>query len=485
MKSTSGRKQQRPSGNGRSSRTLAVAGDLLAGKGSRPSTPEERADRFASADTVNDAVAAISLADTSVASSSGCSPAFRTLQPAETRPDVRGRLSNTPSLQHGHDLFMHGRAYSGPNEAARKTWQSDKPPRKDHAAPSWLTATEFEDTPEVAVAKCRQLASLMRLSKKTVLYTGAGISASVIGQAALSGQNKVGWKPDKLTAKPTLTHHALGFLGRQGIIHSWVQQNHDGLPQKAGFPQECINEIHGSWYDPSNPVVKYSGSLHNRSFPWMEDDAETADLVLVLGTSLGGLNADQVATEAAERSLLHQTAPTGALGTVCINLQQTAEDGKMTLRLFGQSDALLPILLRELGFEPLRPSATHWPKESLALVPYDSNGRRVTDGAPRMWLDFSDRAKVRITPGHNIQGAKQPQYMHIGAKKPFERNGKTMKPGKGLGTVVSRNEDSASFALSIEGAPMRLGLWWLDAAMRGAVEVLPVVNIDPAFEAKS
>ena len=34
-------------------------------------------------------------------------------------------------------------------------------------------------------------------------------------------------------------------------------------------------------YDPSNPVVKYSGSLHERMYPWMCEDARTADLVLV------------------------------------------------------------------------------------------------------------------------------------------------------------------------------------------------------------
>jgi NAD-dependent SIR2 family protein deacetylase len=378
---------------------------------------------------------------------------------------------------------MHGRVYIGPKQPARITWSSDKPPRKDHDAPDWLTATEFEDTPDVALAKCRQLASLLRLSKKTVLYTGAGISASVIGQAALSGQNKVGWKPDKMKAKPTFTHHALGFLGRQGVVHSWVQQNHDGLPQKAGFPQECINEIHGSWYDPSNPVVKYSGSLHDRSFPWMEHDAESADLVLVLGTSLGGLNADQVATNCAERSLLRENIPTGSLGTVCINLQQTAEDGKMTLRLFGRSDDLLQMLINELGFEPLRPGVSHWPRESRVLVPYDRDGRRIPDGTTKMWLDLSDGAKVRITPGHNIQGAKQPQYMHIGASKLFTHNGKTVAPGPGLGRVQSRDDESSCFMVNIEGAAMRLGLWWLDAALRGAVEVLPLVNQNPVFEA--
>lgn len=385
----------------------------------------------------------------------------------EPREDVCARLRDVGFLAPDHQLFMHGRGYTGPMQPAKVTWKSDKPPRKDHATPDWLTATEFQDTPEVLRAKCRQLAGLMRMSRKTVLYTGAGISASVIGQAALSGQNKVGWKPDKLSCPPTFTHHALGFLGKRGVIHSWVQQNHDGLPQKAGFPQECINEIHGSWYDPSNPVVKYSGTLHERSFPWMEDDAETADLVLVLGTSLGGLNADQVAENTAERS--RNVGAGGTLGTVCINLQQTPQDSKMTLRLFGRSDDILPVLLEELGFEPLRPSKTHWPHVSRVLVPYDAEGRRVPEGSRKMWLDLNDRQKIKITPGHNIQGAKQPQYMHIGKAKP------------GLGTVLQRDESTSCFSLSIEGANMRLGLWWLDAAMRGAVEVLPIVNQNPAY----
>ena len=127
-----------------------------------------------------------------------------------------------------------------------------------------------------------------------VLYTGAGISASAVGQAARSGSATVGFKANPAAARPTLTHFALAFLARQGLVQGWVQQNHDGLPQKAGCPQHVINEIHGSWFDPGNPVVKYSGSLHERAYPWMRQEAETADLVLVLGTSLGGLNADQV-----------------------------------------------------------------------------------------------------------------------------------------------------------------------------------------------
>jgi len=387
-------------------------------------------------------------------------------------------------LQLTDPLFMHGRGYSGPLRKPQCTWVCKKPPRDDHKAPVWLTASEFQDDSEILVAKCRQLATLMQVSRKTVVYTGAGISAAVIGQAARSGENKVGWKTSPMKAMPTLTHHVLGFLGQKGLIHSWVQQNHDGLPQKGGFPQERINEIHGSWYDPSNPVVLYSGNLHDRAYPWMKEDADTADLVLVLGTSLGGLNADQVATKTAKRSLIFDTdGSLRSLGTVCINLQQTEQDGKMTLRLFGKSDDVLAVLLRELGFQKPNFSVAKWETTSRVLVPYDADGFRLPEGSrkKKMWLDLRNGQSVRITPGHNIQGSQQPVFMHIGATKPVKFNGVTTQPGVGVGTVAKREEDTASFVLRIEGATMCLGIWWLEAAQRGGVAQLPVVNVKPEF----
>mmetsp|Transcript_53842 Transcript_53842/g.149752 ORF Transcript_53842/g.149752 Transcript_53842/m.149752 type:complete len:607 (-) Transcript_53842:146-1966(-) len=396
-----------------------------------------------------------------------------------TRHAISSVLQKVQFLEHTHELFMHGRGYQGPLEAPRATWVCEKPPRDNHSCPKWLTATEFCDDASVSRAKIKQLAALMRVSRKTVLYTGAGISAAVVGQAARSGQNTVGFKASPLLARPTPTHFALGFLGLQGLIHSWVQQNHDGLPQKAGFPQERINEIHGSWFDPSNPVVRYDGRLPPRAYPWMHKDALMADLVLVLGTSLGGLTADQMATEAAKRSC--KTGQHSALGTVCINLQQTAEDGKMTLRFFGKSDDILKELLLELGFSSVPTQAPSWPSVSHALVPYDGDGRRLLAGERRrMWLDLRDHAKVRITPGHNIQGAKQPVYMHIGASKPVVFSGKTVDPAPGNGTVLRRELDH--FLLNIEGRNMELGVWWLVSAMNGGVEVLPAVNQNPTFE---
>merc|ERR1719271_922699 len=111
----------------------------------------------------------------------------------------------------------------------------------------------------------------------------------------------------------------------------------------------------------------------------------------------------------------------------------------MTLRFFGRSDDVTRLLLRELGFPSARLRPPAWPKESRALVPYDAEGRRLPKGERRwMWLDLSDRQKVRITPGHNIQGARQPQYMHIGAKGPVKHNGKMRQPAVGNGFVMRR-----------------------------------------------
>lgn len=208
----------------------------------------------------------------------------------------------------------------------------------------------------------------------------------------------------------------------------------------------------------------------------MEEDAETADLVLVLGTSLGGLSADCVATNSAYRSEAGQS-----LGSVMINLQQTPKDGMMTLRMFGKSDDILGMLVEELGLGPVVTKQPKWPTKA-ALVPYDADGVRLAGDseAPRMWLDLSTGQKVRLTPGHNIQGAKQRQFMHIGADKPVKINGIMREPAIGNGVVMRREQ--THWNVAIEGENMRLGIWWLDVAMRGAVDVLPIANLNPRFE---
>jgi NAD-dependent SIR2 family protein deacetylase len=80
-----------------------------------------------------------------------------------------------------------------------------------------------------------------------------------------------------------------------------IQQNHDGLPQKAGFPQHCINEIHGAWFDPSNPVVTMSGDLRTDLVKRLDNSKKKSDLVLALGTSLAAVGADAIVDAAATR----------------------------------------------------------------------------------------------------------------------------------------------------------------------------------------
>lgn len=127
-----------------------------------------------------------------------------------------------------------------------------------------------------------------------------------------------------MAAQPTLAHRVLVGLHRAKLLNYWVQQNHDGLPQKAGLPQECINGIHGALYDPSNPVIPMSGSLREDLFSDFLSWCEKADLCLALGTSLSGMNCDRIVEESA-KSLAEANwdVCSGLFGAVIIGLQST------------------------------------------------------------------------------------------------------------------------------------------------------------------
>ena len=69
-------------------------------------------------------------------------------------------------------------------------------------------------------------------------------------------------------------------------MKKFVCLNHDGLLQKAGYPQEAVVEVFGSWFDPSNPVVKDGGTIRKDIWDKAQLAAENIDLCLVIGTSL-------------------------------------------------------------------------------------------------------------------------------------------------------------------------------------------------------
>lgn len=319
-----------------------------------------------------------------------------------------------------------------------------------------------------------RLAALISLSKLTVIYTGAGISTSAgVCQAARGTEGKSS-SSSSTDARPSLAHLALTALKERGLVHSWIQQNHDGLPQKAGWPQEDIVEIHGSWYDPSNPVVCYDGNLRQDLYQKIKEMEEKADLVIVIGTTLSGLNSDGVASRPARRSLSGK-----ALGTVIINLQQTRLDGESTLRIFEKADTVMESLLTKLGVPIINCPVIHNP-EYKVLVPYDKNGNKTEERM--MWLDLSKGQKIRLHPAHSCQDSMQPLYQHIGAKKPTTYRGRVRQPGAGEGTVLRFSNKHSGWDLLVEGVAMLLGGWWLQAAARGQLDTIPVVNLNPEYQ---
>ena len=211
------------------------------------------------------------------------------------------RLEGKKEQAHGFLAFMDEFGNRGENwELPCVTAVSDKQARPGYNS---CLAHEYNDCQDVLVEKIKMLAELIKKSQRFVVYSGAGIStAAGIGDYASRADNSpgiMGERPklwSEFDAQPTLSHRVLTGIFEAGYLKYWVQQNHDGLPQKAGFPQEFINEIHGAWYDPSNPVVQMSGALREDFFTELMKWEESADLCLAVGTSLAGniLNIDEM-----------------------------------------------------------------------------------------------------------------------------------------------------------------------------------------------
>jgi len=444
------------------------------------------------------------------------------------RANFVAELKATPFFDPTDVRAFHGRAFREAADLPRTTWESDQKPRENSA--EWLTATEYEDDPNTFNRKVALLATFLKISRKTVVYSGAGLSTSAGIAMAAKGStvNKVETKPVEdctgpaasnaaadepadievsrgkqggakgpgkgplppkrppgpprkavtasvsTDALPTASHRILAMLNIRELIHGWVQQNHDGLPQKAGYKQEDINEIHGSWFDPCNQVVKYSGSLRDDLYNNMSELSDTADLCIVVGTSLTGLTSDMVATKPANRSKYGRS-----LGTVIISPQRTTHDGSSSLRFFARSDDVFSALLLELNMN-LCPANWLFLQDSKIVVPYDRHG--VRSKTVRTVWDLTPGAKVVLGAHHNTQLAKQPSFLHL--------------RDDSVGEVVDRDENHFCFNVRFEAADgvrgrfdgppvFKLGVWWLNTAQRGGVERLPLVNLDPQIAEES
>eukprot|EP00442_Polarella_glacialis_P048205 CAMPEP_0115052976 /NCGR_PEP_ID=MMETSP0227-20121206/3243_1 /TAXON_ID=89957 /ORGANISM="Polarella glacialis, Strain CCMP 1383" /LENGTH=360 /DNA_ID=CAMNT_0002437211 /DNA_START=169 /DNA_END=1251 /DNA_ORIENTATION=+ len=337
-----------------------------------------------------------------------------------------------------------------------------------------MDASEYLDDEPVLRAKVKVLAQLVRQAKDCVIYSGAGLSTGAgIGDyasqspATISGTGPSSGPTSPLCAQPTLAHRVLVSLQKAGHMFRWINQNHDGLPQKAGLRQEIINEIHGAWHAPDNPVIAMSGELRGDLFADLMHCEAHADLCLAVGTSLCGMNADQVVTGPASRAKAREA---GAFGSVIISLQRTVLDEEASLRIFGRCDDVFELLAQELELvvTTLLPAGEYFvpralqgrPEQDFVFheLPYDLAGQHCNDGQVIDW-DLRDDTELVI-----------PRGVHAGAK----------------GVIDGRDREGnlrCRFVLKPKVGKLRapvmllLGRWWIQAAVDGKVCTLPVVNV--------
>jgi NAD-dependent SIR2 family protein deacetylase len=335
-------------------------------------------------------------------------------------------------------------------------------------------AHEYLDTREVLQEKARMFAGLLRQARRAVIYAGAGLStASGVGDyATRTGGKSVALASSVSTgfmspydATPNLGHRVIAALASAGFLWRVVQQNHDGLLQKAGVPQQLINEIHGSWFDPGNPVLKFDEYLREDLNEDLEVVESTADLVIVLGSSLAGMNADRIVSACARRALNEEV---GILGSVIVSIQRTPQDAASSLRIFATIDSMMELLAAELSLEvaPVQDSAVPELHNALAnevdvySVPYDSDGNLLEDGS-QQFLDLREGAELTVTVG-NDKG----QRAIVVGKHPEGHFKLNVKRSDTYGGVV---------------AVRYFGKWWVRAALLGQLQHIPLsTSVKPA-----
>jgi len=161
------------------------------------------------------------------------------------------------------------------------------------------------------------------------------------------------------------------------------------------------------------------------------------------------------------------------MGSVIISPQRTPEDGEASLRIFAAADEVMTALAKELNLparlDPRRPQRrAQFCSQLRVKVPYDRYGKK--SRKVQTWWDLSPGAKLTVSRHNNIEGAQQPAYLGITPET--------------VGEALPVDDETCCLSIRFPGHKhtMQLGVWWLDAALRGGVEYLPVVNADAVEE---
>ena len=206
-----------------------------------------------------------------------------------------------------------------------------------------------------------------------------------------------------------------------------------------------------------------SGQLRDDLFQWLLDWEEKSDLLLVLGTSLSGMNADRMVTSCAKRARKERKNGGEVLGPVIVSLQKTPKDSVCSLRIFATIDAVMVLLAEEMGLATTpslrKEEVGEGEEEDVFWVPYNAEGDRV-EGGKKMRLDLREDQVVQITRGQFkgdrgvVMGKHEEGHYRIQFRHNIGKNGKKFM------------------------APMlrTMGWWWVEEARRGELEWIPVVN---------
>lgn len=177
------------------------------------------------------------------------------------------------------------------------------------------------------------------------------------------------------------------------------------------------------------------------------------------------MNADRVAQSTAERACNKEE---GALGTIIISLQCTKFDSLASLRIFCTIDKAMQMLAQELNIEipeqttyTLKIDPTYMESEDIfILTQYGYDGKKLKTPNSlenAMRLDLREDSEVEITigqfKGHQgvVTGKNRENHFRLRIMHPLKKNFKAPKVHT-------------------------LGLWWIDAAIRGTIQILPIVN---------
>ena len=184
------------------------------------------------------------------------------------------------------------------------------------------------------------------------------------------------------------------------------------------------------------------------------------------GTSLCGMSADSLVSQCANRA---KRNPAAVPGSVIVSLQRTPHDSNSSLRIFALLDDVLEGLAKRLGATtrpPPRPRRARG--DDVFRVPYDAAGER---SKTLRELDLRDGSEIILGfgPDSGMKGVILSKNAECHYRVAVDYARKTPD-----------NEDYVTKKKIHGRVTWReirlLGSWWVDAALAGDVDRIPVAN---------